>query len=135
MKRSINNQLATQFSCAMILHNIISSTLFTWRSIFGPIYLKLAVLESFMTNVWATSSFLLLTEMCVIKALLAFKWSWIVGVDEQFAGTFLILLNSGYILISQSARFVPKIYLLTSFLTRLRLTQLDSRTKTCAEIV
>ena len=103
----------------MIMNNIISSTLFTWRSFFGPIYPKLAVFESFVTNIWSSSSFLLLTEMCVIKALLAFKWSWIVGVDEQFAGTFLILLNCGYILISQFARFVTKSYLLTSILTRL----------------
>ena len=121
MKRSIDNQLITQFSVIMIINNVISSTLFTWRGIFGPIYPKLAVFESFVTNIWGSSSFLLLTEMCVIKALLTFKWSWIVGVDEQFAGTFLILMNCGYILVSQSARLVPKSYLIASFLTRLSL--------------
>ena len=89
-----------------------------------------------MTNIWASSSFLLLTEMSVIKALMVLKWSWIVGVDEQFAGTFLVLLNGGYILVSQSARFVPKSYFLTLSLTQGQkaCAARDSRTKTCAEI-
>ena len=76
-----------------------------WRSISGPIYPKLAIFASFVTNIWASSSFLLLTEISVIKALMVVKWSWIVGVDEQFTGTFLIFLNLGFILVSQTARY------------------------------
>ena len=49
---------------------------------------------------------ILLTEMSLIKALMVFKWYWIVGIDENFAGTFLIVLNLGYILVSQTIRFV-----------------------------
>ena len=92
MKRSINNQLTTQFSCAMILHNLISSPLFTWRNIFGPIHSSLAVFETYFANLWSSLCLLLLTEMSVIKALLLFKWSWIVGIDEQFAGCFFIFV-------------------------------------------
>ena len=108
MKRSINNQLVTQISFAMILHNVVSTTSFTWRIIFGPINPFFAVFESYFVNLWSSLTFVLLTEMSVIKALLVFKWSWIVGVDEQFASRFFILLNLGYILISQTARFVFK---------------------------
>ena len=108
MKRSINNQLSTQLSCAMILHNIIYSTLFTWRSIFGPIHPKLAVFESYFINLWVSLSLLLLTEISVIKALMIFNWSWIAQVDEYFAAFFLLLLNLGYIILSQTARFVQK---------------------------
>ena len=98
----------TQICFAMILHNVISTTSFIWRIFFGPINPLLAVLESYFANLWSSLSFLLLTEMSVIKALLVFKWSWMVGVNEQFAGRFFISLNLGYILISQTARFVFK---------------------------
>ena len=104
LKRSINNQLSTHLSFVMILHNIICSSLFTWRNIFGAIHPSLATFETYLANIWGNWCLLLLTEMSVIKAFLTFKWSWIVGVDEQFAGTFLIFLNLGYILISQTAR-------------------------------
>ena len=106
MKRSINNQLASQFSCVLILHNIICSTLFTLRIIFGPIDQSLAIFETYFSNFWASLSFLILAEISVIKALMVFKWSWIVEVDEKFAGTFLMLFNLGYHLVSQTARFV-----------------------------
>ena len=106
MKRSINNQLYTQINYAVILHNIIYYPLFTWRHIFGPLYPSLAVFLSFFAGCLYSLVVLILTEISVIKALLIFKWSWIVGIDEQFAGTFSILLNVGYVLVSQSARFV-----------------------------
>ena len=112
MKRSINNQLSTHLSCAMILHNIIYSTLFTWRSIFGPIHPKLAVFESYFINLWVSLSLLLLTEMSAIKVLMIFKWSWIVEVDENFAAFVLLIWNLGYIILSQTARFV-KVYSLS----------------------
>ena len=62
--------------------------------------------ESYITNFSINWGLLLLTEMSVVKALLIFKWSWIVGVDEQFAGVFLISLNVGYSVISQTFRYV-----------------------------
>ena len=106
LKRSINNQLASQFSCVLILHTIISSTLLTLRSIFGPIHTSLAVFETYFTNIWIGLSCLILAETSAIKTLMVFKWSWIVEVDEQFAGTFLMVFNLGYHLVSQTARFV-----------------------------
>ena len=117
MKRSINNQLYTQINYAVILHNIIYYPLFTWRHIFGPLYPSLAVFLSFFAGCLYSLVVLILTEISVIKALLIFKWSWIVGIDEQFAGTFSILLNVGYVLFSQSARFVHKFYLYQVFAT------------------
>ena len=71
---------------------------------FGTLNFHLAAFESYMANFSLHWGLLLITEMSVIKALLIFKWYWIVGVDEQFAGTFLILLNLGYTFLSQTAR-------------------------------
>ena len=110
MKRSINNQLVTQLGCAMILHNLVCTSIFTLRVIFGPVYLPVAVFESFIMNIWMTWSFLLLTEMSVIKALMIFKWSWIVAIEEKFTGKFLIGFNLGFVITSQIARSVNFCY-------------------------
>ena len=106
MKRSINNQLVTQLGAAMILHNLVCTSIFTCRVIFGPVYVPAAVFESFIMNIWMTWSFLLLTEMSVIKALMIFKWVWIVAIEENFTGKFLIVFNLGFAITSQTARFV-----------------------------
>ena len=110
MKRSINNQLVTQSGCAMILHNLVCTSIFTWRVILGPVYLPIAVFESFIMNIWMTWGFLVLTEMSVIKALMIFKWFWIVGIEEQFTGKLLIGFNLGFVMTSQTARSVNFYY-------------------------
>ena len=109
MKRSINNQLWSQVSLAMILYNCVCSTIFSLRFIIGPLYSGVALFESFIADIYMSWTFLVLVEISVIKAFLIYKFSWIVGVDENFAGNFLLKFNLGYILISQTTRFVNKI--------------------------
>ena len=110
MKRSINNRLWSQVGLAMILHNCVCCTIFLLRFIFGPLYFVIAVLESWVVNIYISWVLLVLAEISVMKALLIHKFSWIVGIDENFAGKFLLKFNLGYSLISQSARFVHKFY-------------------------
>ena len=52
MKRSINNQLWSQVSLAMILYNCVCSTIFTLRFIFGPLFFAVAAFESCIANSW-----------------------------------------------------------------------------------
>ena len=106
MKRSINNQLVSQVGLAMILFNCVSSTIFLFRFIFGPLNFGVAVFETWIGNIYLSWTLLVLAEISVINALLIHKFSWIVGIDENFAGTFLLKFNLGYCLISQTARFV-----------------------------
>ena len=106
MKRSINNQLISQVGLAMILFNCISSTIFLLRFIFGPLNFGVAVFETWIGNIYLSWTLLVLAEISVMKALLIHKFSWIVGIDEDFAGKFLLKFNLGYCLISQTARFV-----------------------------
>ena len=110
MKRSINNQLVSQIGLAMILHNYVCSTIFLMRFMFGPLHFGIAVFEVFIVNIYISWGFLVLAEISVMKALLIYKFSWIVGIDENFAGRFLLKFNLGYSLISQTARFVHKFY-------------------------
>ena len=110
LKRSINNQLWSQAALAMILHNCVCCTIFLLRFIFGPLYFVIAILESWVVNIYISWVLLVLAEISVMKALLIHKFSWIVGIDENFAGKFLLKFNLGYSLISQSARFVHKFY-------------------------
>ena len=110
MKRSINNRLWSQVGMAMILHNCVCCTIFLLRFTFGPLYFVIAVLESWVVNIYISWVLLVLAEISVMKALLIHKFSWIVGIDENFAGKLLLKFNLGYSLISQSARFVYKFY-------------------------
>ena len=110
MKRSINNQLVSQVGLAMILHNCVCSTIFLMRFMSGPLHVGIAVFEVFIVNIYISWGFLILAEISVMKTLLIYKFSWIVGIDENFAGRFLLIVNLGYSLISQTARFVHKYY-------------------------
>jgi hypothetical protein len=110
MKRSINNQMVSQLGLAMILHNCVFSTIFLLRFIFGPLYFGIVVFEVFIANIYISWVLLVIAEISVVKALLICKFSWIVGIDENFAGRFLLIFNLGYSFVSQTARFVHKFY-------------------------
>ena len=112
MKRSINNQLWSQAALAMIVHNCVCSTIFSLRFIFGPLHFAVAAFEACIVNSWMSGGLLVLAEISVIKALLICKFSWIVGINEHFAGRFLLRFNLGYILISHTARFVHAVQVL-----------------------
>ena len=116
MKRSINNQLVSQVGLAMILFNCVSSTIFLLRFIFGPLNFGVAVFETWIGNIYLSWTLLVLAEISVMNALLIHKFSWIVGIDEDFAGKFLLKFNLGYSLISQTARLVHKLYSNTFFI-------------------
>ena len=106
MKRSIINHLLSQLCLAMILYNCVCSTLFLCRFILGPLYFCVATFETYIANVWMSWSLLLMAEISIIKALMSNKFSWVTGIDENFAGRFLLRFNVGYLLISQTGRFV-----------------------------
>ena len=116
MKRSINNRLVSQLGLAMILHNCVFSTIFLLRFIFGPLYFGIVVFEVFIANIYISWVLLVLAEISVVKALLIYKFSWIVGIDENLAGRFLLKFNVGYSFVSQTVRFVHKFHLITFFL-------------------
>ena len=115
MKRSINNQLWSQVAWAMIVHNCVCSTIFSLRFIFGPLHFAVAAFEACIANSWMSWTLLVLAEISVIKALLICKFSWILGINEHFAGRFLLRFNLGYILISHTARFVHTVQILIRY--------------------
>ena len=111
MKRSINNQLWSQAGLTMILHNCVCSTFFMLRFMFGPLHFGVAVFETCIKNVLNSWIYLVLAEISVMKALLIYKFSWIVGIDENFAGRFLLKFNIGYSVIFHTARFVHNFFI------------------------
>jgi len=111
MKCSINNQLVSQVGLAMILHNCVCSTIFSLRFIIGPLYFGVALFETFIINFYISWVYLALAEISVIKALWIYKFSWIAGIDENFAGRFLVKFNLGYSVVFQTARFVHKFFI------------------------
>ena len=115
MKRSIDNQLWSQVALIMILYNCVCSTLFLTRFNHGPLYFGVAAFETYIANCWMSWGLLVLAELSVVKALSIYKFSWIVGINESFAGRFLLRFNLGYIFISQTGRFVSKFFMQSKF--------------------
>ena len=111
MKRSIDNRLWAQALLVMIFYNSVCSTIFLMRFIFGPLPFWVAAFESYVANCWISWELLLLTEISVVKALLNYKLTWVWGINENFAGRFLLRFNLGYILISHTGRFVHKYFM------------------------
>ena len=111
MKRSIDNRLWAQALSVMILYNSVCSTIFFMRFIFGPLPFWVAAFESYVANCWISWGLLLLIEISVEKALLNYKFTWVLGINENFAGRFLLRFNLGYILISQTGRFAHKYFM------------------------
>ena len=70
---------------------------------------------------------LLLAEISIVKALLSNRFSLVMGIDENFAGRFLLRFNLGYLLISQTGRFVHIFFVL--FLTEEAYTQSGLQTR------
>ena len=69
MKRSINNRLWSQLGLLIILHNCVCSTIFLLRFIFGPLYFRVALFESWIANIYWRWTLLVLAEISLIKAL------------------------------------------------------------------
>ena len=115
MKRSIDNRLWAQACLVMILYNSVCSTIFLMRFIFGPLPFGIAAFESYVANCWISWALLLLTEISVQKALLNYKLTWVLGINENFAGRFLLRFNLGYTLISQTGRVVRKYFIQSRF--------------------
>ena len=131
MKRSIDNRLWAQALSVMILYNSVCCTIFFMRFIFGPLPFGVAAFESYVANCWISWELLLLTEISVEKALLNYRLTWVLGINENFAGRFLLRFNLGYILISQTGRFAHKYFMrfrfeLYDFLHNLTFIILDS---------
>ena len=68
---------------------------------FGPLYLRIAKLASLLNNICISWYLLTLTQMTLVKVLMIFKWSFMTGIDDNFVGEFLILVNVGFLSLSQ----------------------------------
>ena len=71
----------------------------------GPVHLHIATLASLLNNICISWYLLTLTQMTLVKVLMIFKWSFMTGIDDNFVGGFLILVNVGFLSLSQLARY------------------------------
>ena len=71
----------------------------------GPLYIPIATYVSLLNNICTSWYLLTLTQMTLVKVLMIFKWSFMTGIDDNFVGEFLILVNVGFLSLSQLARY------------------------------
>ena len=51
----------------------------------GPLYLPIATFVSLLNNICTSWYLLTLTQMTLVKVLMIFKWSFMTGIDDNFA--------------------------------------------------
>ena len=71
----------------------------------GRLYIPIATYVSLLNNICTSWYLLTLTQMTLVKVLMIFKWSFMTGIDDNFVGEFLILVNVGFLSLSQLARY------------------------------
>ena len=96
MKRSLYNQVNSQFSYPMILSSIISTNGWAWRIYIGPLNRFVADVVVYISNsaiVWST---LCLTEALVIRATFLMKFKYASSINDNFFSKFIFLFNIGF---------------------------------------
>ena len=106
MKRSINNQLVVHAQCGMILRNLITTPIWIARFLVGPLHKKIATFCSFWSQTISIWQILCYSEVAVLKSLMVFKWPLIAAMNDHFVGFFLILVNFGFLFITQISRLI-----------------------------
>ena len=99
MKRSLYNQVNSQFSYPMILSSIISTNGWAWRIYIGPLNRFVADVMIYVSNstiIWST---LCLTEALIIRAMFLIKFKYASSINDNFFSKFIFMFNWSLVLI------------------------------------
>ena len=72
LKHSVNDYLLTLISWTVILHNLVCSSIWTWRILIGPLNMILAEFQGFIQCIFLSTALLNLAEISLIKVLIIY---------------------------------------------------------------
>ena len=105
LKHSVIDYLMTLIGWTVILHNLVCSSIWTWRIIIGPLNVILAEFQGFIQCIFLSTVFLNLAEISLIKALMNVRWSVVAGMNDQIIGKFIFGANLGLITTMHLSRY------------------------------
>ena len=105
LKHSVTDYLMTLIGWTVILHNLVCSSIWTWRIIIGPLNIMLAEFQGFVQCIFLSTVLLNLAEISLIKALMNVRWSVVAGMNDQFIGKFVFAANLALITTIHISRY------------------------------
>ena len=107
-----NCRLTSQCGYPVIIHNLISTPIWSCRVFFGPLHLALVDVVISTSNACITWVLLCLTEALMVRAVMITKFRYVSGIDDNFMGTFIFMVNKGFSFGSHIALSILGLYIL-----------------------
>ena len=102
----MKNKLMAQNSKAIIALSILSTPVFTWRFLIGPINEQLSIFVEFIRHFDAVMIFLCFMEIIVFRFLLLFGWKHFNSTNEDFMSVLVNVCNIVFAFVTQISRWM-----------------------------
>ena len=102
----MKNKLLAQICKAIIANSILSTPVFTWRFLIGPINEHLSIFVSFVRS-WVIQMMLLcFLEIIVFRILNIFVWKHFNTTNEELMFRFLNIFNTCFTFVTHISRWM-----------------------------
>ena len=105
-KRSMKNKLLAQICKALVINDILSTPVFTWRFLVGPVNDHLSIFVEFVRNINSVIIFLCFMEIITFRFLMLYGWKHFNSTNEEFMYVFINMFNTCFAFTSQISRWI-----------------------------
>ena len=105
-KRSMKNKLLAQICKALVITDILSTPVFTWRFLVGPVNDHLSIFIEFVRNINSVIVFLCFMEIIAFKFLMLYGWKHFNSTNEEFMFFFVNVSNTCFAFTTQISRWI-----------------------------
>ena len=105
-KRSMKNKLLAQICKALVITDILSTPVFTWRFLVGPVNAHLSIFIGLVRNINSVIVFLCFMEIIAFKFLMLYGWKHFNSTNEEFMFVFVNVSNTFFAFTTQISRWL-----------------------------
>ena len=102
----MKNKLLAQICKAIIANSILSTPVFTWRFLIGPINEHFSIFVSFIRCFDASIMLLCFMEIIILRFLNLFAWKHVNMTNEELTFRFLSMFNTCFTFVTQISRWM-----------------------------
>ena len=102
----MKNKLLAQICKAVVISDILSTPVFTWRFLVEPVNDHLSIFIGLIRNINSVIVFLCFMEIIVFRFFMLFGWKHFNSTNEEFMFIFVNVFNTGFAFISQISRWI-----------------------------
>ena len=102
----MKNKLLAQICKAVVISDILSTPVFTWRFLVGPVNDHLSIFVEFVRNINSVIIFLCFMEIITFRFLMLYGWKHFNSTNEEFMFGFLSLFNISFTFVTQLSRWM-----------------------------